>query len=297
MRITFGTAYRNGLDALARTAADLASKQAVVSSGRRINAPSDDPSGTAASIRERTEAAALDRYIGATDSTTSRLTVADSVLSDLVLQLSNAQVAGMSGRGSSATSAQREAAAERVESIREAVIADFNASFNGTYLFAGTAATTMPFAVQPDGTLAPYAGNDGSMAVDVDRQVDVRIAFDGGALASGGGRDVFAILDDLAASLRAGDEDATSAAMDAVKSAMDRVQALQSQVGGDLGLLETERARLSQLKLGATARISAHEDADMAAALSDLSRADTAYRAALGAVGTLQQPSLLDFLR
>jgi flagellin-like hook-associated protein FlgL len=44
-------------------------------------------------------------------------------------------------------------------------------------------------------------------------------------------------------------------------------------------------------------RVSKDEDADLTAAISELTRADTAYRAALGAIGRASRTSLMDYLR
>ena len=54
--------------------------------------------------------------------------------------------------------------------------------------------------------------------------------------------------------------------------------------------------RLQDTKLASTERLSRLEDADMAEAIAGMTRADAAYRAALGAVGTAARVSLLDYL-
>ena len=61
MRTTFNSTFINSSSDLSLTAAELAKRQREVSSGRRINAPSDDPAGVTNAIREHTEMAALDR--------------------------------------------------------------------------------------------------------------------------------------------------------------------------------------------------------------------------------------------
>ena len=98
MRVTFGSIFRNGLVDISRTAEELATRQREVSSGRRIHLPSDDPSGMAAAMAERGEMSVLDQFTQTTDSVDSRLTVADSVYTDVLNRLTNVQTRAAGGR-------------------------------------------------------------------------------------------------------------------------------------------------------------------------------------------------------
>jgi flagellin-like hook-associated protein FlgL len=61
-------------------------------------------------------------------------------------------------------------------------------------------------------------------------------------------------------------------------------------------LIDGEKLRLEDMRIAAMSRVSKFEDANLAEAISDMSRADSAYRAALGAVSTAARVSLLDYL-
>ena len=50
------------------------------------------------------------------------------------------------------------------------------------------------------------------------------------------------------------------------------------------------------MRIAAMSRVSTFEDANLAEAVSSMNRADTAYKAALGAVSTAARVSLLDYL-
>ena len=86
-----------GIETARRTRLIEAQRQ--VSTGKRIDKPSDDPSATLGSIGEHNETAAIDQYARATDTVGSRLAVVDTVLSDLITKLTAAQVASASARG------------------------------------------------------------------------------------------------------------------------------------------------------------------------------------------------------
>jgi len=78
MRIIFSSGHAAMMADLEAAASELTKRQREVSSGKRMQAPSDDPSAWAAGVRERGEISAVDQYVRAADSATSRLTVADT---------------------------------------------------------------------------------------------------------------------------------------------------------------------------------------------------------------------------
>jgi flagellar hook-associated protein 3 FlgL len=229
---------------------------------------------------------------------TARLRLVDTVLSDVIAQLTQAQSVATGALGDTPSTAQREAAATELAGIRDALFGDFNTNFRGVYVFAGTASTTAPFARNVDGTVGQYQGNAETIAVDIDRGRDVRVTFDGGAVVQGGDpEDVFAIIEALRADVLAGDTPAIENGIAALKRVFDRAVRLQSEVGADQKALETGAVRLTQETLAAKTRLSTLEDANMAEAISAMSRAETAYNAALGAAARLTRLSLLDYLR
>jgi flagellar hook-associated protein 3 FlgL len=297
MRVTFNTAFRDSTDAIARNANELAARQREVSTGRRIHSPSDDPSGTASAIGERAEMAVTDRYRQAADSVVSRLSVVDSALSELADQTTAAKVAAMSAQGSIVSPMQREAAASRLEGIRDAVLSAMNTQFRGTYLFAGNEATTRPYE-RIAGAITAYQGGDAPIMVDVDRQTAVAVGMAGDAIMQGSdSEDLFAVLDGLIAAARSGDSDALQTGIDALGRATGRIASAQAHVGTDLADVDAHKQQLDTRRLGSVARLSSLEDANLAESISNMTKADTAYRAALGAVSATQQLSLLDYLK
>jgi len=71
---------------------------------------------------------------------------------------------------------------------------------------------------------------------------------------------------------------------------------MQTEIGTDEKALADQKSRLSSETLGAQARLSKLTDANMAEAISALSRAQTGYQAALGATSTMAKQSLMDYL-
>jgi flagellar hook-associated protein 3 FlgL len=297
MRVTFNTNYRNTADAIARNAAELASRQREVSSGKRVHVASDDPVAAAALVAERAELAVSDRYLQATDNVASRLSVVDAALGELVNQTSAAKVAALSARGSQVSDLQRQAAADQLEGIRDAVLSAINTQFRGTYLFAGDESRTRPYE-KAAGVVGTYQGGDDAIDVDIDRQTSVTVGIAGNALLQGGdAADLFTVLDDLMTAVGAGDDAGMQAGIDALDRALNRMASAQNRVGTDLSNIDSHKSQLETRRLGSQAQVSSLEDANLAESISAMNKADTAYRAALGAISSTQQLSLLDYLK
>ena len=297
MRITFNSQYRDAAAGIEAASASLIKAQRQVSSGKRISRPSDDPSAAATAVTERAQIATVEQYSRAANSIASRLTVVDSALGDIVEKLTAAQSAALSGMGSTRSAAEREAVAQSIEGIRATILDDFNTSFHGTYVFAGAASTTKPYTIGGLGAVGAYAGSSTEVAVDIGDEQAVTVGFNGDTIAKGSATNhVFKTLEDLAAALRAGDDTAAQTALVALGDAGSRAITAQTRVGVALRTIEGEQARLQDIKLASNERLSKLEDADMAEAISGMTRADAAYRAALGAVGTAARVSLLDYL-
>lgn len=296
MRITFNSQYRDAQSNLQVAGEQLVSAQRQVSSGKRVEKPSDDPSAASRSVGERAEVATVKQYQRAADNVSSRLSVIDTVMSDMINRISGAQVSGTAARGSEKTAAEREAAALELEGIRAALVDDFNTTLNGTFVFAGAKSTTRPYTMAADGTVAAYAGSTDVVDVKIDRERSATVGYNGQEIAGAGGSDVFGVINDLIAAIRAGDDDAIGVSNSALSSAFDRVTAAQTRVGVNMSVVDSQKLRLEEMRQGAKTRLGKLEDANMAEAITGMSQADTAYKAALGAIGATSRVSLLDYL-
>lgn len=295
MRVLFDM-LRDGLPLINKAADELAAAQQQVASGRRLQTISDDPQAARLAVTERAQLGTLDAYTRTTSSATERLAAVDSTLSSIVDKLSAAIVAGTAGKGSQTTAASRAALAADVRGLRDSLVSDFNASYGGVYLFAGTS-STQPAYVQSGGTWN-YQGNAETQQVEIARGRTVGVTLNGQTIAQGSDpNDVFAVLENLALAIESGSSTAVQTELDALDRAFDRALRAQGSLGADERAVYDASARAADLKLAAEARRSSLEDANMAEAVTRMQQADTAYRAALGAVSTAERLSLLDYLR
>jgi flagellar hook-associated protein 3 FlgL len=219
--------------------------------------------------------------------------VVDTYLSDIISNLTAAQTTAAAARSTVVKPEQRLALAQQLRGIRDNILQDFNGQYRGAFLFAGTATLTSPFVKDGAGVVQPYQGNSSAQMLDVDRNRAVAVTVDGGTVAG----DLFDVLENLAAAIEAGDSAQMDAGLDGLSAAFTRVTTAQSRVGVTLGDLDDHRLRLDAARRASDARRSSLEDANLVEAISRMQQAETAYRAALGALATNGRLSLMDYLR
>lgn len=295
MRIIFDV-IRDGLSAINTANRQFSEAQRQMSSGKRVSGAGDDPLAVQQAIGERANIAAIDAYTRTNATASARLSAVDTVLSSIGDKLTAASVAGLSARGTQVDPAVRAAASAQVRSLRDAILSDVNTSFQGSALFAGTAVDQKAY-VQSGGSWT-YQGNSSTTKVEVERGRSVAVTFDGQSILQGSdATNVLNSLDALATAIDNGDNDAIGAEIEAVERAFSRTQRALGALGADEQGVAEASVRLASLRSAADIRRSTLEDANMAEAVTRVTQAETAYRAALSAVSTAERQSLLDYLR
>ena len=115
-----------------------------VTTGLRVNQPSDDPGAAATMTISLASSATVDQYTTNISSVTSQMQTADSSFSSIVTSLNTAVTLGTSGAGATVSTANKQAIATELEGVLSSVVAQGNASYQGVYLFAGSASSTLP---------------------------------------------------------------------------------------------------------------------------------------------------------
>ena len=184
MRITFSSSLRTAAADIMKVAEDMARHQRAVTSGKRIHAPSDDPGATLGAVTARNEIGVVDQYVRTGDSATARLTVVDTVLSEVLRKLEHTSATLITAQGSVVGQTQRDGLVAELTSLRDSLFTSMTTQFRGAYLFSGTDATTAPYTMTGT-TVSAYAGNNDTALVDVDRQNAVQVTWDGDALMRG----------------------------------------------------------------------------------------------------------------
>ena len=174
--------------------------------------------------------------------------------------------------------------------LRESIYSAVNTQYRGVYLMSGSDATTPPYSRSGD-VISSYQGASNIIEVDIDRQMSVPVVIDAGSVLKGDdAEDIFAALDDARRCRSAdGDQAGIRDGMSRIDRTFQRLNRALGQVGTDLAMVESQQNRTRLEATRQQHRLDALEDIDLAEAISAMTQADTAYRAAVSAVGKTSQ--------
>jgi flagellar hook-associated protein 3 FlgL len=266
-----------------------------LSTGLRVNQPSDDPAAVAGLIINNAQASAVSSHLSNISGLQATLQVADSTLNSVVTNLSQAISLGVEGATSTMNQSDRDAIAQEIDGIQQQILEYANQSFQGKYLFAGTAVKTKPFVADATSSSGvSYVGNTGVNNVEIGDGQAVPANLPGSQLFTASGSDVFQALADLSSALKSGSN--IPAAETEVENAFDYINAERAFYGTTLSRLDTASSFLNEEKLQLSEEENNLVGADMATAASQVTQAETALEATLSAGGQISKLSLLDFL-
>jgi flagellar hook-associated protein 3 FlgL len=299
MRITEGIISGRNLADLQRANAAVAKASMQVSTGNRLQRPSDDPQGVQKALNLRGDLAATAQYMDTAGASQGWAQATDDALSDINDVLQRAREAVVQGGNGTMSQKDRNDIATQIDQLIGQAKASGNATFDGQYIFAGQKTDTAPY--DPDGADA-YNGDTGSIVRTIGPGVSVQLNGSmGSVLGNGSDGKALQVLRDIATHLRGGTAADTNALRTADLSAIDAsmadVSTARAEAGALSNRLTTATNRLTDLQTSTEKVRSGVEYVDLAEAISTLSSQQAVYQAALQATGSsLSQRTLMDFL-
>lgn len=276
--------------------------QNTVSSGKRINKPSDDPVGIGHVMDYRKTLSSIDQYNRNIAHGESQLNLTESTLGNVEKLIIRAKEVALSQATATANQETRQISAEEVKNIYDEILQMANTRLGNSYIFAGHKTDTVPFSrdLDPDNPDF-YRGDSGEHCIIVGENVDIKINVNGDEVFTGEGLsdgvNIFNILNNLKIGLESNDTDAISDQIDLLDNVLDQVINARAETGSKLNQLESTKNYWADFKLNVEQILSETEDADIIKAITDLQSQETAYQACLSSAAKIIQPSLMDFLR
>jgi flagellar hook-associated protein 3 FlgL len=288
--------YANVLSGLNTNNRDQAIAQQELSTGRRVNQPSDDPSATAIAIGIHWQGAQDDQFTRNISSVRGMLQTADSTMSSVVTALTQAVTLGVQAGSSALSASDRATLSTQIQGVSTQLIALANTSYQGSYIFAGTNSGQPAYVANPlSPTGVTYQGNAATNQVEISKGQSVSVNLPGSQIFNNPSTDVFAALTNLAQAAQTGN--GVPAAVTQLKAAFDHVTSQRTFYGSQLTQLDTTEAYLANDKVQLASQEKTAVGIDLAQAATDVQRALTARSAILAAGGKIQNISLLDFLK
>ncbi|MES2093324.1 MAG: flagellin [Actinomycetota bacterium] len=290
-RVTSQTRMANSQLNLQSSAALLAKLQDTATRLKKITTPSDDPTGTADSMRVRAAQSQTAQFGRNVDDGLGWLSTVDATLSastDILRQVRDLTVQGANDGALSPTA--KEAIATALEGLRTDLLGKANTTYLGRTVFAGASDAGVAF--RPD---LSYTGTGASVTRRIDSNATVRVDADGAAAFGTGTGSAFALIDTIVADLRSGvnvgpNLGAIDSRLTALLNAQTAAGARQNQISAAKDAIVSKTGTLEAQRAGI-------EDVDVGEIVIKLKQQEVSYQAALAVTARTLQPTLMDFLR
>ena len=303
MRITQNMMSNIFMSNLRRQTEAMLQRQERIASQKRINRPSDDPSGMGRVLAGRSSLSTINQYATNIQQGKTRLEFSEETLNFVDELVQQARRIAEEKSGDSVTAAERSLAATQVKEIYDQVLQLANSKFGDRYMFSGDQTDTAAF-TRDDDYNATYHGDNGSFKVPIADNVVVNIDADGRNYfqdGANGGVNIFDELRDLINGLENADLAAGSTQIDAtinpLADAHVQIMDKRSEAGPKLYRLQATEEHWMNIQNAVQEAIGREEDVDAAQLIIELKNLETAYESTLAAASRIIQPSLVNFLK
>jgi flagellar hook-associated protein 3 FlgL len=293
MRISTSYQFDVQQQQVSRTNSSYFEAQQRVSTGKRINSISDDPSGFGNVVSMRSVKAGLSQYDTNLARANTVLKTTENVFAETNSLLQRANALAVSGASSGTTQEARKAMATEIGTIRNRVLELANTkSANGEYIFAGTATDKAPFQLTAAGPV--YQGNTSQLQVEAAPGQLMNLSVNGQQLFT----DAYTRLDSLKSAMEGGNPaDIGNNGIKNMQTSVSDFNSARGDIGTRLQSVESRRADHTRRTEELTKNVSDIEDVDLSKAILDYKSAETAYQGALQVASQGFRLSLLDFIR
>ena len=264
-----------------------------VSTGKRINDLSDDPTGVSNVISMASVKAGLAQYSANLDRANSWYTTTENSLTEATTLLNRANALTVSGATATVGQSGRQAMASEMTSIRDRLVQLANTKDgNGDYIFAGTATKTAPFSAS--GGVLTYNGDLGTSKVEAAPGQTVDLSLPG---TQSFFTTTYKTLTDTITALQNNDTSTLSnASLTNIQAALQSSNISQGEVGNRVRTISEYQGDQTRRIQELTKGISDVTDVDLTQAITEYQSAQTAYQAALQMAGQNGKLSLMNFI-
>ncbi len=298
MRITSDMLATRSLDRLQSRLKAYERSQSELSTGKRIMTPSDDPGGSRRAMTLRASMRAREQELRNIEDAVGWLNNADSQLQAASERTRRARDLTVDGATLKDPGAHRAIATE-IRAIADELVGIANARHSGRPLFGGFAAGD---AVTETGTgldFDPPAGQNDEVVRRVSDTEQVRVNTTAAEWLGAGSADgdLVTNLRQIANSIEAGDQDAASAGLATLDTAIGRIGGALADVGAATNRVDSAKQRADDSLFTLRTELSNVEDIDVAEGIMELQIQEVGYQATLQALAKALPPSLGSFLR
>lgn len=167
MRISTAQQFTNSVNNMQRSQNELARLQEQISSGKRVNRPSDDPVAASQIVKLEREVAQFEKFELNINVTQRRLELQETILTDINTTVDRMRELTLQGATGTLSDADRKAVAVEIRQMAEYAASLMNTKDSqGEYIFSGSQGFTKPYVQDATGRYA-YQGDGGQRSIQV----------------------------------------------------------------------------------------------------------------------------------
>lgn len=313
IRVTTSGVLNQTLSNINKNLRVLQNIQTQLTTGNRINKPSDDPIGVITTIKLKGSIQTTDQYqTNLTEGrskinvTVNALSTIDDILNDILGLASDVT--------NSTTSAERPIVAKEIDGLIAEVFIQANAKYLGKYIFGGQETGNQPYLAEysPSGTLTSVSRNqiyDGgnlirgiddptyhTVAEGYDMQINISGSKPFMPNGEGQNNDVFDTLIRLRDSIRNNDMATARSIIDELDDEIDNIIVQETVLGERIQRLDVRKSDNAVLQIDKKSDLSEVLNADYVKCITDLNYQSMILNASLQVGAKIIAPSLLDFI-
>ena len=302
----------------------LSQTQQQLSTGYKINQPSDDPYGAALTISLNAQVSAYSSYQSNVNQGIAWVQTASSSLQSMQQTVQNIRNLVVEGANGTMSPTDLQDSAQEVLQYISQIKQSANAQYNGSYIFSGDDVTAQPWSTAATAADPPsedlYSGNQNSISYAIGPSTQSAVnanlysvlgsgvtsgpaaipSVGGGALQSDGSGGLLATLRTVYNDMM-GTNGGTQAdlgnQLTNIDTNMSALESVQATVGATQNSLQMASTRITALSTSAQINVGTVQDTDMASATVKFSTEQAGYQAALQSAADIIQTSLLNFLQ
>lgn len=294
MRVTQSMLSGNMLRNLSNSYSKLGKLQEQITTGKKVNRPSDDPVVAMKGIHYRTELNNVKQFSRNIGEAYNWLDTTDNTFDKIGSALQRARELMVQASSDTTTPDDREKINSELKQLREHVQDLANTKIGNRYIFSGTKTTTPPYE-KGTGYVDPAADPAFQKSIEIEVFNGIEIQINANPIELFRNIDgMFEQIETNIASSTAGD---LSGHIEAIDNQIDDLLSMRADIGARQNRIELMDDRLQSQEIIATKQMSDNEDVDYEKTITDMITQESIHRAALSVGSRIIQPTLVDFLR
>src|SRR5699024_3218193 len=300
MRVTQSMLQNNMLNNLFKSQSNMDKYLKQITTGKKINRPSDDPVIAMKGINYRTEVTEAEQYTRNATEVWNWFDHSDDVLGKSTKAMQRMEELANQAANGTNTQDELNSIKKEVEQLKEQMIEMANTQVNGKYIFNGTD-TDKPLIKKEKNDNGEVEiefntgdGREEMVEIEVSKGINMEVNVSPEGVFD---QELFDHIDGFITALENGDDDEINQSLENLQDSSSNIIQSRAELGARMNRLELIEDRLENQVVIAKDTMAKNEGVEFEEAVTNLLTQEVIHRAALSAGSKIIQPSLVDFLR